>query len=192
MKRFILCVAVPALMLLGCSSDEPQKSVKVSGSASVTPPSSDPKVVGSETKAGARTTSEVETYRSRDDGTATRTEVEVKTRSDSSSATDVKPVRPVDSSNAGKPAIKPVDGTLSPSGSVDVTAKSDATRGYFETTKDGKTYVFSTSAAMKRFNDGDDSIRFTTKTGPNGERYFVETDRADSLSAEYNKAHPGK
>ena len=201
MKRFILVLAVPAaLAFAGCSSEEPQRAIHVSGSASMTPPSSEPKVIGSETKAGARNTADVVDV---DTGRRTTTETtttEVRTNPDArrevdvrrgDGTADIKPVKPVDTSRAGQPDVKRVDADLSPSGKVNVNAPANGT-GYFEVNKDGKTYVFSSLAAMQKFNNGDTNANFATKTGPNGEKYWVEADHADSLSAEYAKAHPAR
>ena len=218
MNRLLIAVAIPALAVFGCSSEHPQQAIHVSGSASVTPTSSQPKVVGTETKAAlrdgtteveeyhraepARSTTEVETRtepaRTRTEVDTTRTEpARVRTDVDTTRTettppanNDIKPVKPVDAGTSGtRSEIKPVDGNLSPSGSVDLKASHS---GYFEASKDGKTYVFATSDAMTRFNNGDTSIKFDQKTGANGERYWVQADHADTLSAEYNKAHPGK
>src|SRR5437879_12596545 len=116
MKRFLLTVALPTCLLVGCSNDQP---LHVSGSASVTPPSSEPRVVGSEVNASARTTTQIEEYHARDNvrdnATGSRTEVDVRTRSNADSrsdtdrttttTTETDRVRPVDTSNAGTPAI---------------------------------------------------------------------------------------
>ena len=196
MKRVILALAFPAaLALVGCSSEHPQQSIHVGGSASVTPPSSEPKVVGSETKAGARHTADV------DVNTGTRTTTETTTtdvrttpaaeRRTTDGTVDVKAVKPVDTSNAGRPDVKDVDANLSPSGKVNVNAPASGA-GYFEVTREGKTYVFSSLSAMQRFNNGDTAGNFVTKTGPNGEKFWVEADHADTLAAEYAKAHPAK
>lgn len=201
MKRFMLVLAVPALVAFGCSSEHPQQAVHVSGSASMTGPTAEPKVVGSETKAGARTAAEADYDAARD---RARSETRTETRTDGTRTTetdvtrttpprdagtvDVKPVKPADTGTTGQPGVKGVDANLNPGGSVNV----DSSKGYFEVTKNGKTYCFSSLAAMQKFNNGDTSASFTEKTGPNGEHYWVESSHADSLSAEYVKAHPAK
>jgi hypothetical protein len=164
MNRLLLTVAIPAFALLGCSSEHPQQAIHVSGSASVSGPDS-VRVVNSEEKAYNR---------------GTRTEVDTtRTETTPPANSDVKPVKPVD------------EGARTSSESVDLkTPRSGA--GYFEATKESKTYLFATSDAMNRFNNGDTSVRFVEKTGPNGERFWVQADHAETLSAEYDKAHPGK
>jgi len=75
---------------------------------------------------------------------------------------------------------------------VDADLSRDTADRYYETMRDGKTYVFTSATARDRFNNGDASVKLVVRTAPNGDSYWVEADNADTLSRQFNRAHPAR
>lgn len=93
--------------------------------------------------------------------------------------------------------VAPADNKAQPAPSVQapVAAPKSASTGYFELSRDGKTYVFGDMATMKAVVEGETPANLDTKEGysPKGNTVIFQTDSAgleQRLMAEYNKTHP--